>query len=165
MDLHTRRCRYMRFVPAGLDGLLSGLTSQDIRIGALSDYPTDAKLDALGVRPLLLRRLVHDGSFRSTLSSRIPGVPGACTHWGLAPQEVLYVGDRPEIDAAGAAAAGSAASSLAVLDEPLAAWPDGVPSSALRRTSRATLGDALSGTASGRTCRSRASITGSRTRS
>ena len=30
----------------------------------------------------------------------------ACEEWGLQPQEVLYVGDRPEVDAKGAKAAG-----------------------------------------------------------
>ena len=30
----------------------------------------------------------------------------ACTLWGLRPEEVLYVGDRPEVDAVGALNAG-----------------------------------------------------------
>jgi FMN phosphatase YigB (HAD superfamily) len=34
------------------------------------------------------------------------GFMRACEQWGLAPEEVLYVGDRPEIDAAGAVTAG-----------------------------------------------------------
>jgi FMN phosphatase YigB (HAD superfamily) len=29
----------------------------------------------------------------------------ACRHWGVPPEEVLYIGDRPEVDAVGAATA------------------------------------------------------------
>jgi putative hydrolase of the HAD superfamily len=34
------------------------------------------------------------------------GFLAAAERWGLAPDSILYVGDRPEVDAVGAAAAG-----------------------------------------------------------
>jgi len=105
--IFTRPLPYMRFVARpGLDRLLAGLARQDIRIGALSDYPTDAKLDALGVRRYFSVGLCTTDRSINAFKPHPRGFLVACQRWGLAPQEVLYVGDRPEIDAAGAAAAG-----------------------------------------------------------
>jgi HAD superfamily hydrolase (TIGR01549 family) len=89
----------------GLLRLLDLLAQKDIAAGVLSDYPVDAKLTALGVA----------GRFSITLCSTDPTIEAlkpspraflaACSRWGIGPQHVLVVGDRPEVDAAGAAAA------------------------------------------------------------
>lgn len=106
--IYTRPLPYMRMAARpGLQQLLSDLTRRHIRIGALSDYPTDAKLDALGVRGHFSVGLCTTDRSINAFKPHPKGFLVACTHWGLDPQEVLYVGDRPEIDAVGAAAAGT----------------------------------------------------------
>jgi phosphoglycolate phosphatase/putative hydrolase of the HAD superfamily len=92
---------------SGLDALLTGLEERGIRVGALSDYPARAKLDALDVaRHFSLSLCTTDRSINA-FKPHPRGYLAACELWGLAPQEVLYVGDRPEVDAVGAAAAGT----------------------------------------------------------
>ncbi len=102
-----RPLKYLRLCRAkGLDRLLDFLDTTGIRAGVLSDYPAESKLRALGL----------DGRFSPVLCTSAPDVAAlkpsprgfllACRSWRLAPGEVLYVGDRPDVDAAGASAAG-----------------------------------------------------------
>lgn len=73
-----------------------------IRLGVFSDYPVEAKLNALGIA----------GFFTAIVSANDPDVHGfkpdtngfavAARKMGLAPSEVLYVGDREEVDGVGA---------------------------------------------------------------
>jgi FMN phosphatase YigB (HAD superfamily) len=90
----------------GLDELLGVLSRHQLQIGALSDYPTDAKLEALGVASHFSVSLCTTDAAINAFKPHPRGFLVACEHWGVAPQELLYVGDRPEVDAAGAAAAG-----------------------------------------------------------
>ena len=106
--IFTRPLPHLRF--SGRDGLrevLAALEQQGLRIGALSDYPTDAKLEALGVARHFPLRLCTTDSSINAFKPHPRGFLLACEQWGLDPQEVLYVGDRPEVDGAGAAAAGT----------------------------------------------------------
>jgi HAD superfamily hydrolase (TIGR01549 family) len=98
---YLQHCR-----PQGLDTLLEFLDRQNVRMGIFSDYPAESKLAALGLA----------GRFSPVLCATDPGVSAfkphprgflvACERWGLEPREVLVVGDRLDVDAAGAAAAG-----------------------------------------------------------
>jgi HAD superfamily hydrolase (TIGR01549 family) len=95
------RCRAEGLVP-----LLDFLNRRLIKVGVFSDYPPELKLKALGVA----------GRFSITLCSADPAIGRfkphprgflvASTRWQVDPSEVLVVGDRPDADAAGAAAAG-----------------------------------------------------------
>ena len=103
----TRPLKYLQFCRApGLERLLSGLDGRGIRTGVLSDYPAHAKLRALGLAdrfsPVLCGTDPEIGAFKP--SPR--GYLRACEIWNFDPAEVLYVGDRADVDAAGAAAAG-----------------------------------------------------------
>jgi len=72
----------------------------------LSDYPTESKLRALGLA----------GRFSPVVCATDPDVDAfkpsprgflrACELWGLPPRDVLMIGDRTDVDAAGAIAAG-----------------------------------------------------------
>jgi HAD superfamily hydrolase (TIGR01549 family) len=98
---HLLRCR-----AAGLLPLLDLLSRRGIKVGVFSDYPPDRKLKALGI----------EGRFSVVLCSTDPeigmfkphprGFLVAAARWQVDPSEVLVVGDRPDADAAGAAAAG-----------------------------------------------------------
>ena len=90
----------------GLVPLLDWMRGLSMPLGVLSDYPAHAKLDALGIA----------GYFDLVLSATDPdvaafkpspaGLNRACTRWGVEPADVLYIGDRLDVDAEAAAAAG-----------------------------------------------------------
>jgi HAD superfamily hydrolase (TIGR01549 family) len=102
-----RPLKHLRLVRRrGLLQLLSHLAARNIRIGALSDYPVHEKLRALGVADYFSLGLCTTDREINAFKPHAKGFQYACEHWGIAPQEVLYVGDRPETDGVGAAAAG-----------------------------------------------------------
>jgi putative hydrolase of the HAD superfamily len=98
---YMARCR-----AEGLQRLLDFLCRRGIRIGVFSDYPPELKLKALGIA----------GRFSVLVCSADPdvgmfkphprGFLVAAARWQIDPSEILVVGDRPEVDAAGARAAG-----------------------------------------------------------
>ena len=98
---HLPRCRAGGVLP-----LLDFLIRRGLRVGVFSDYPPDLKLEALGI----------GGRFSVVLCSTDPevgmfkphprGFLVAAARWQIEPSEILVVGDRPDTDAAGAAAAG-----------------------------------------------------------
>lgn len=105
--IHQRPLRHLRRLrAAGLVELLDALAERGLRAGVFSDHPARAKLEALGV----------GGRFDPVLCATDPEIDAfkpdprgflrACELWGLAPDEVLYVGDRADVDAEGARRAG-----------------------------------------------------------
>jgi HAD superfamily hydrolase (TIGR01549 family) len=105
--MQSRPLKYLQFCrSAGLTALLDVLERTGVRAGILSDYPAEAKLRALGVldrfRPVLCASDPDIDAFKP----HPRGYLKACEVWGVPPSEVLFVGDRADVDAAGAAAAG-----------------------------------------------------------
>ncbi len=98
---HVRRFR-RRDVPAFLDFL----DARGIEAGVLSDYPAEAKLEAMGLASRFATVLCTTGPGIGAFKPHPRGFLRACEALGLPPAEVLYVGDRTEVDAAGALAAG-----------------------------------------------------------
>jgi HAD superfamily hydrolase (TIGR01549 family) len=105
--MFERPLKYLRWCrAAGLFDLLAFLDRRGLELGVLSDYPAENKLRALGLA----------GRFSVVLSSSDPEVGAfkpsprgfllAAERWHIDPSEVLVVGDRVEVDARGAAAAG-----------------------------------------------------------
>jgi HAD superfamily hydrolase (TIGR01549 family) len=82
------------------------LARQKIHLGVLSDYPVDGKLDALGLSHAFPLRLCTTNADINAFKPHPRGLLRACERWGLRPAEVVYVGDRADVDAAAAAAAG-----------------------------------------------------------
>jgi putative hydrolase of the HAD superfamily len=90
----------------GLVEVLDELARRGVALGIVSDYPATRKLAALGL----------DGRFDVVVTAQDPrvqafkpnprGILVALAALGVAPGDALYVGDRPEVDAAAAAAAG-----------------------------------------------------------
>jgi HAD superfamily hydrolase (TIGR01509 family) len=91
---------------AGVLELLEWLDRKRVPRGILSDYPAHDKLEALGVGnrfDVVLSAVDPDvGVFKP----HPQGFIAAARKLGVAPDRVLYVGDRLDVDAAGAAAAG-----------------------------------------------------------
>jgi HAD superfamily hydrolase (TIGR01509 family) len=111
----------------GLIEFLSACRSRSFKLGVLSDYPAQAKLEALGLA----------GQFDLVMSAQAPeigvfkpdprGLVVVAARLGVRPERCLYVGDRVGVDDAAAAAAGmpvfivSSASGFEVLSAALAA--------------------------------------------
>ncbi len=89
----------------GLVDLLEFLSARRVRLGILSDYPAQRKLDALGVEQYFSLVLCGGDPEIGAFKPSPRGFLAACALWQLEPAQVLYVGDRADADAAGAAAA------------------------------------------------------------
>lgn len=102
-----RPLKYLRFcrVP-GVEELLERLVTAGLRTGVLSDYPAARKLEALGLHRHFPLVLCSTDTEIAAFKPSPRGYLRACEVWQLSPAEVLFVGDRPEVDAAGAKAAG-----------------------------------------------------------
>jgi HAD superfamily hydrolase (TIGR01549 family) len=103
----SRPLRYLRWCRrSGLLELLERLRRRGIRLGVLSDYPCADKLAVLGVASFFSPVLCTTDPDINAFKPNPRGFWRACDLWNLPPEEVLYVGDRPEVDARGAHAAG-----------------------------------------------------------
>jgi HAD superfamily hydrolase (TIGR01509 family) len=95
-----------RYIQPGLVEFLRACRAHGLRLGVLSDYPAEAKLQALGL----------DGLFDVVLAAQSPhvgvfkphprGLLVAAELLGCSPVECVYVGDRTEVDGPAALAAG-----------------------------------------------------------
>ena len=95
------RCRF-----PDLEPLLHALQGAKKKLGVFSDYPPADKLEALGLSGLFDLSLCATDAEINAFKPHPRGFLHACELWQLEPAEVLYVGDRADVDAAGAAAAG-----------------------------------------------------------
>ena len=86
--------------------VLSGLRARGLQVGVFSDYPAMDKLTAMGLRPHVTLALDATDERVNAFKPHPRGLLAACEAWGLAPDEVLYVGDRPDVDAGCASRAG-----------------------------------------------------------
>jgi putative hydrolase of the HAD superfamily len=95
-----------KFRAPGLVPLLERLSHKGLRLGVLSDYAAERKLRALGVHKWFSQVASASDIDIRALKPNPRGFLVACARWGLAPDEVVMVGDRADADGAGAAAAG-----------------------------------------------------------
>jgi putative hydrolase of the HAD superfamily len=96
----------------GLVDFLRACRARGLRLAALSDYPADAKLRALGIADQFELVLYAQAPEIDVFKPHPRGLQVALARMGLEPQACLYVGDRAEVDAAAAAAAGIACAIL-----------------------------------------------------
>lgn len=105
--IHRRPLKYMRLVRrSGLPALLDDLRRGGLRLGVFSDYPAADKLRAMGLADAFDLVLDAEDPAVSALKPHPKGLLEAARRWGLQPAEVLYVGDRPEVDGGAAERAG-----------------------------------------------------------
>ena len=86
--------------------LLEELRASGLRLGVFSDYPPEAKLAALGLKGMFDVTLSAVDSSINAFKPHPRGFEVSAQALGLAPAEVLYVGDRADVDGEGAKAAG-----------------------------------------------------------
>lgn len=90
----------------GLREVLLELRGAGKRLGVFSDYSPDAKLEALGVRDLFDVTLAATDPEVNRFKPHPAGFLEGARRLGADAGDVVYVGDRSDVDAAGAAAAG-----------------------------------------------------------
>jgi HAD superfamily hydrolase (TIGR01509 family) len=108
------------FVWPGLTAFLEACKARGIRLGVLSDYPAEAKLDALGLGGVFDVVLCAQAPDIGVFKPHPRGLEVTLARLGATPAETLYVGDRADSDAPAAAAAGVA---CAILTRPSPANP------------------------------------------
>ena len=86
--------------------LIDALAGRGIRLGVFSDYPAERKLDGLGLGGVFSLTLCATDPEINAFKPHPRGLLRACELWRLSPAEVVYVGDRADVDSAAAAAAG-----------------------------------------------------------
>lgn len=94
-----------RFVRPGLEDLLEWCSDNDVLVGALSDYPPQPKLKTMALENRFSLQLCSTDPGIGALKPSPLGIISACRVWGLEPEKVLYLGDRPGVDGKAAAAA------------------------------------------------------------
>jgi HAD superfamily hydrolase (TIGR01509 family) len=85
---------------------LQRLGAAGLGLGVFSDYPVEQKLAALGVRDAFTVRVDATDPAINAFKPHPRGFVVAAERLGAAPAETLYVGDRLDVDVAGAHAAG-----------------------------------------------------------
>jgi FMN phosphatase YigB (HAD superfamily) len=102
--------RPLKYLPwcraSGLAPLLSFIGGEGLEMGVLSDYPAEAKLRALGLTSHFSLVLCSSDPDVRAFKPSPRGFLRASERWNIDPRDVLVVGDRPEVDARGASAAG-----------------------------------------------------------
>ena len=96
----------------GVVDFLRATKDRGLRLGVFSDYPATAKLEALGVAALFDVTVSAQDAEVGRFKPHPRGLEVTARRLGVDPRDVLYVGDRPETDAAAAAAAGMACAIL-----------------------------------------------------
>jgi putative hydrolase of the HAD superfamily len=105
--LYQRPLKYLRCCRRpGIEELLAFLAQHNLQVGVFSDYPVVDKLKALGLAERMSVALCALDPAINAFKPHPKGFLHACAIWGLCPEEVLYIGDRAEVDAVGAARAG-----------------------------------------------------------
>jgi len=139
--MYRRPLKYLRWCRrAGLEGFLALLARRGLPAGVFSDHPSAAKIEALGLSGRFSIALSATDLEVNAFKPHPRGFQQACARWSLDPAEVLYVGDRPDVDVPGARGAGMPCAILSPGPWPAAGRSDG---RYLRVASFAALGRAL----------------------
>lgn len=105
--IHQRPLKYLGWVRRrGCREALSSLATKGVAVGVFSDYPTSAKVHALGLGDVVSLHLCATDGAINAFKPHPAGFLEACRRWSLAPHAVAYVGDRADVDVEGARQAG-----------------------------------------------------------
>ena len=93
-------------VRPGLGGLLQLARDRGILLGVFSDYQAEDKLKALGMREFFDVVTSSEDPAIQAYKPNPKGLLVTLARLGVAPDQAIYVGDRPEVDAEAARRAG-----------------------------------------------------------
>jgi putative hydrolase of the HAD superfamily len=91
-----------RYRREGLLETLDALRSDGVRLGVVSDYPAEDKLTALGIREFFDVVVSAQDPDVGAFKPNPRGLQVCLARLGVRAENALYVGDRPETDAAAA---------------------------------------------------------------
>ena len=94
------------FIKKGLCSFLEFCSNELIKIGVYSDYPAKDKVKALGCAKYCELFLASTNPEINVFKPSPKGLLLACDIWNIEPAQLLYIGDRLEIDALAAQKAG-----------------------------------------------------------
>ena len=97
-----------RSLHEGLVTFLQNVRSKGLRLGALSDYPAEAKLAAMRIAHFFDVVVSAQNTDVQKLKPDPRSLEFTLQRLGVERHEALYIGDRPEVDAAAASNAGVA---------------------------------------------------------
>src|SRR5208282_975422 len=97
----------------GLETVLAGAKKRGLRLGVVSDYPAEKKLEAMGLRGYFETIVTAQDAEVQRFKPDVRSLEVALHRLDTRPEDALYVGDRPEVDAEAARRAGLA---CAILD-------------------------------------------------
>jgi HAD superfamily hydrolase (TIGR01549 family) len=89
-----------------LETTIDLLDKKGIRLGVFSDYPVKKKLEALRISNFISTVVSSHDERVAGFKPMTNGFKIAAEDMGLAPSDILYVGDRPETDGVGSSEAG-----------------------------------------------------------
>ena len=95
-----------RFVEPALRTLLGSARNRGLRLGVLSDYPADAKLEAMRLTEFFDVVVSAQDAAVNRFKPDPSGLVETLRRLGVAPSQALYVGDRHDVDGPAARAAG-----------------------------------------------------------
>ncbi|MBA3967120.1 MAG: HAD family hydrolase [Nitrospirales bacterium] len=105
--MYRRPLKYLRICRRrAMEEFFQLADDRGLRTGVFSDYPVREKLQGLGIHAPLTVELCATDQEINAFKPNPKGFLYACHLWNLDPREVLYVGDRHDVDARGAKAAG-----------------------------------------------------------
>lgn len=90
----------------GLDALVRALRGRGLKLGVFSDYPPEGKLDALGLHDAMSAVVWAQQPEVGRFKPDPTGILRVAELLDVAPSATVYVGDRIEVDARAAEAAG-----------------------------------------------------------
>jgi putative hydrolase of the HAD superfamily len=96
----------------GVAEFLRAARDRGFRLGVFSDYPPGPKLEALGLAGLVDVMVCAQDAEVGRFKPHPRGLEVTARQLGVDPKHAIYVGDRPETDAAAALAAGMACAIL-----------------------------------------------------
>jgi FMN phosphatase YigB (HAD superfamily) len=109
-----------RCLQPGLFQFLQRSKESGIRLAVLSDYPAQAKLEAMGLSEFFEVVVTAQSTDVGTFKPDPRGMRVVLERLGVGPEEVLSIGDRPDVDAPTAAALGIACFILSPRPAPVA---------------------------------------------
>jgi beta-phosphoglucomutase-like phosphatase (HAD superfamily) len=95
-----------------VEAFLHACRDAGVTLAALSDYPPDAKLEAMGLKSLFSATFCAQTRDIGVFKPHPKGILVALERLGVSPDHAIYVGDRADVDGAAAHAAGIACAIL-----------------------------------------------------
>jgi putative hydrolase of the HAD superfamily len=95
-----------RYAQPGLEAFLESLRSSGVALGVLSDYDAGPKLEALGIRQYFDVVVCAQQPEVGVFKPHPRGLQVTLERLGVSSGDALYIGDRSDVDAVAAAAAG-----------------------------------------------------------